>query len=46
MHTLFVITTVDREDLDEMPHHVAFHQDLHCLLRQKCSSEKKKCSFI
>ena len=24
-----------------MPHNVAFHQGLHCLLRQKCSSEIK-----
>ena len=22
-----------REDPDEMPHHVAFHQGLHCLLK-------------
>ena len=29
------------EDLDEMPHYAAFHQGLHCLLRQKLSSEKK-----
>ena len=35
MHTLFVITTADREDPDLMPHNVAFHQGLHCLLRQK-----------
>ena len=32
MHTLFVITTADREDLDLMPHNVAFHECLHCLL--------------
>ena len=31
MHILFVITTTDREDPDEMPHNVAFHR----LLRQK-----------
>ena len=42
MQTLFVITTADREDPDKMPHNVAFHQGLHCLLRQKCSTEKKK----
>ena len=24
---------------DEMPHNVAFHQRLHCLLRQKLSSD-------
>ena len=41
MHTLFVITTADREDPDYMPHKMAFHQGLHCLLRQKLSSEKK-----
>ena len=35
MHTLFAITTADREDPDKMPHYVAFHQGLHCLLRQK-----------
>ena len=34
MHTLLVITTADREDPDLMPHNVAFHQGLHCLLRQ------------
>ena len=28
------------EDPDEMPHHAAFHQGLHCLLSQKQSSEK------
>ena len=41
MHTLFVITTADREDPDLMLHNVAFHQGLHCLLRQKWSSGKK-----
>ena len=35
MHTLFVITAADREDLDKMPHNVQLHQGLHCLLRQK-----------
>ena len=35
MHTLFVITIADREDPDLMLHNVAFHQGLHCLLRQK-----------
>ena len=33
------------EDPDEMPHHVAFHQGLHCLLRQKRSSDKKNTIF-
>ena len=28
-------------DPDEMPHYVAFHQGLHCLLRQNQSSEKE-----
>ena len=28
------------EDPDEMPHHVAFHQGLHCVLRQNQSSEE------
>ena len=41
MHTLFVITAADREDPDLMPHNVAIHQGLHCLLRQKWSSEEK-----
>ena len=29
------------EDPDEMLHNVAFHQGLHCLLRQNQSSEKE-----
>ena len=29
------------EDQDEMPHNVTFHQELHCLLKQKSSSDKK-----
>ena len=29
------------EDPDEMPYNAAFHQVLHCLLRQKQSSEKE-----
>ena len=41
MHNLFVITTGDSKDPDEMPHNTAFHQGLHCLLRQKLSSEKE-----
>ena len=30
-----------------MPHNVTFHKDIHCLLRQTLSSEKKKhvCKF-
>ena len=34
------------EDPDEMPHNVAFHLDLHCLLRQKQSSEKEIIFYI
>ena len=29
------------EDPDEMQHNAAFHQGLHCLLRQDQSSEKE-----
>ena len=29
------------EDLDEMAQNAAFHQGLHCLLRQNRSSEKE-----
>ena len=32
----------DSEDPDEMPHNVAFHQGLHCLLRQNRSSNRGK----
>ena len=32
MRTIFVITITDREDPDLMPHNVAFHQGLHCLI--------------
>ena len=28
-------TLTNSEDPDEMQHHAAFHQDLHCLLRLK-----------
>ena len=34
-------TLTNREDTDEMPQNVAFHQGLHCLQRQNQSSEKK-----
>ena len=40
MHNLFVFTTADSEDSDAMPQNTTFHQGLHCLLRQKRSSEK------
>ena len=32
---------VKSEESEKMPHLVAFHQNEHCLLRQKLSSEKK-----
>ena len=41
MHNLFALSIADSEDPDEMPHYTEFHQGLHCLLRQKLSSEKK-----
>ena len=34
-------TLANGEDPDEMPHDSAFHQGLHCLLRQNLSSEKE-----
>ena len=34
-------TIANSEDPDEMPHRVAFHQSLHCLLRLNQSSEKE-----
>ena len=34
-------TFASSEDPDEMPQNVAFHLGLHCLPRQKCSSEKE-----
>ena len=34
-------TFADSEDANEMPQYVAFHQDLHNLLRQNRSSEKE-----
>ena len=34
-------TLANSEDQDEMSNHAAFQQVLHCLLRQKQSSEKK-----
>ena len=44
MHTLFVITTADREDPDYILHNVAFHQGLHCLLR-KNNLQRKELQF-
>ena len=40
MHNLLVLTSAYSEYPDEMPHNVVFHQGLHCLRRQKGSSEK------
>ena len=34
-------TLTNSEDTDEMLHNAAFHQGLHCLLKQKLSSEKQ-----
>ena len=34
-------TLANSEDPDEMPHNVAFHQGLHCLLRQTPFPEKE-----
>ena len=33
-------TLTNSDDPDEMPHNAPFHQGIHCLLRQKRSSEK------
>ena len=35
----------DSDDLDEMPHVVAFHQGLHCLLRKKRCLERQIIHF-
>ena len=39
--TSYTGTLANSVDPDEMPHNVAFHQGLHCLLRQSPSSEKE-----
>ena len=39
-------TMANNEDPDEMPHSAAFHQGLHCLLKQNQSSEKGKQYFF
>ena len=36
-----MLNLANSDDPDEMPHNAAFHQGLHCSLRQKRSSEKK-----
>ena len=42
MLTLSILGTLTNTvDPDEMPHIVAFHQGLHCLLRLKGSSENE-----
>ena len=41
MHTL-----TKSEESDEMPHRAAFHQGLHCLPRQKQSSEREIQSYL
>ena len=46
MHNLFVITTADREDPDLMLQSVAFHQGLHCLLRQNDLQRKKNQFYL
>ena len=40
------ITLADSADPDEMPHKVAFHQGLHCLLRYKQSPGTEIYRFI
>ena len=39
-------TLANSEDPDEMLHNAAFHQGIHCLLKQKPSSEKKIQSYL
>ena len=39
-------TLANSEDPDEMQHYAAFHQGLHCLLRQNQSSEKEIQYFL
>ena len=38
---MYILVATNKEDLNEMPHNAAFHQDLHCLLRPNQSSEKE-----
>ena len=44
MHTLFVISTADRDDPDLKLHNVAFHQGIHCL-QDKNDLQGKNCNF-
>ena len=39
-------TLANSEDPDEMLHNAAFHQGLHCLPRQKQSSEKERQFYL
>ena len=39
-------TLASSEDPDEMPNNAAFHQGMHCLLKQKQSSEKEIQFFL
>ena len=39
-------TLANSEDPDETPHDVAFHQGLHCLLRQNDLHRKKYIYFV
>ena len=41
IHVTSNVSLTNSEDPDEMPYNVAFHQGLHCTLRQKLSSEKE-----
>ena len=41
-----MLTFANSEDLDEMLLDAAFHQGLHCLIRQKQFSEEKEIQFI
>ena len=38
-------TFINSEDPDEMPHYVAFHQGLYCLLSKKDLQTKKHTTF-
>ena len=42
---LFISTLANIEDLDKMSNNEVFHQGLHCLRKQKWSSEKEKHYF-
>ena len=39
-------TLASSEDPDEMPNNATFHQGMHCLLKQKQSSEKEMQFFL